>query len=335
MTKKILGSLLIVSAVGCAGDSLPEAPEVTERNPLDSSLSTRVIYGEDDRLDVFQVEDNRLKEFARSTAVLMFKSQLTPANGVYAITADTFKNEFKLCDSEPFANQLSAGYCSSFLISSTMAVTAGHCIRTQANCEKTALVFDYAVHKEGSPGPTSISKKSVYNCKKVIRSGVDGNGADYAVIELDRPAMDREPLDFRKSGEVSVGEPLVVIGNPSGIPTKVAGGAEVRSQASGFFVANLDTYGGNSGSAVFNANTGLVEGILVRGENDFVWKSSCRVSNVCSDEGCRGEDVTHITAAFKSLARADQSRILGDQTSRKLVRKGVRRVEESVRQRVQ
>ena len=59
-------------------------------------------------------------------------------------------------------------------------------------------------------------------------------------------------------------------------------------------MANLDTYGGNSGSAVFNAKTGLVEGILVRGEQDYVQKGDCRVSNVCPADGCRGEDVTKI-----------------------------------------
>src|SRR6185295_6557109 len=90
---------------------------------------------------------------------------------------------------------------------------------------------------------------------------------------------------------------IIVIGHPAGLPTKVAGGAAVRDEKpAGYFTANLDTYGGNSGSAVFNAVTGLVEGILVRGENDYVWKGSCRVSNVCTNEGCRGEDVTKVSA---------------------------------------
>ena len=36
-----------------------------------------------------------------------------------------------------------------------------------------------------------------------------------------------------------------------------------------YFTANLDTYRGNSGSPVFNAITHKVEGVLVRGEQDF------------------------------------------------------------------
>ncbi len=34
-------------------------------------------------------------------------------------------------------------------------------------------------------------------------------------------------------------------------------------------ICNLDTYGGNSGSAVFNKDGTIVEGILVRGARDY------------------------------------------------------------------
>jgi V8-like Glu-specific endopeptidase len=109
---------------------------------------------------------------------------------------------------------------------------------------------------------------------------------------------DREPLKFRKSGQVARGTELVVIGHPSGLPTKISDGAQVRSSNRKYFVANLDTYGGNSGSAVFDARTGEVQGILVRGEEDYVSDpagGNCQATNYCPDTGCRGEDVTHIT----------------------------------------
>jgi hypothetical protein len=116
-------------------------------------------------------------------------------------------------------------------------------------------------------------------------------------VELDRVVTDRTPLTFRKSGAISVNEPLVVIGHPTGLPTKIADGANVRSLSTSFFVANLDTFGGNSGSAVFNANTSEVEGILVRGEEDYVkpFLRSCKKPKECKSDKCRGEDVTKIT----------------------------------------
>jgi hypothetical protein len=114
------------------------------------------------------------------------------------------------------------------------------------------------------------------------------------------------PLKVNRSGAPAKGTPIIVIGHPAGLPTKVAGGAAVREVKEGYFTANLDTYGGNSGSAVFNARTGQIEGILVRGENDFVYDSanSCRRSNVCSADGCRGEDVTTIGSLIGNIPTA-------------------------------
>jgi hypothetical protein len=60
--------------------------------------------------------------------------------------------------------------------------------------------------------------------------------------------------------------------------------------------ANTDSYGGNSGSAVVNANTRLIEGVLVRGANDYVpdERRSCMVSNRCADTGCIDPNDLHL-----------------------------------------
>ncbi|NKC16754.1 MAG: hypothetical protein GKR94_32545 [Gammaproteobacteria bacterium] len=55
----------------------------------------------------------------------------------------------------------------------------------------------------------------------------------------------------------------------------------VRNTHEDYFVANLDPFGGNSGSPVFNADTLTVERILVRGEQDFAPMDGCFVSMVC------------------------------------------------------
>ena len=87
-----------------------------------------------------------------------------------------------------------------------------------------------------------------------------------------------------------------MIGYPLGLPAKIAGGAVVRdNSARDFFLSNLDTYAGNSGSAVFNANTLTVEGVLVAGEDDFVDTGGCLRSNRCPDMACSGEIVTRST----------------------------------------
>jgi hypothetical protein len=109
----------------------------------------------------------------------------------------------------------------------------------------------------------------------------------------------------RRTGKIGDTQAVHVIGHPVGLPTKFAGGAAVRNNTpAAFFVANLDTYGGNSGSPVFNSTSRQVEGILVRGETDFAMQGTCRVSLVCPTSGCRGEDCTR-TTEFTNLLPTD------------------------------
>lgn len=270
-----------------------------------SNKQIDVIYGEDNRKDVFESTDSALVELSKSTAAMISMDNLKSlTNGEVQISASTLESR-GICAKERFSQQISAANCSGFLVAPNVLVTAGHCIKSEYDCQSYKWVFDFKVdHSE--QGSVNVPKSSVVSCKKIISRSLDQmTKDDYAVIELDRKVEDRRPLTFRKKGKITKGTAIAVIGHPTGLPTKIADGAKVRSLSSKFFVANLDTYGGNSGSAVFNTKTGEVEGILVRGENDYVYDSAlgCQVSNVCASDACRGEDVTFIThiEALKKL----------------------------------
>jgi hypothetical protein len=85
----------------------------------------------------------------------------------------------------------------------------------------------------------------------------------------------------------------VVIGHPTGLPTKISPEGKITRNVEKYtFSANLDTFHGNSGSAVFDANTGVVEGILIQGRNDYVPSrsndpKSCMIVNKCDENGKR------------------------------------------------
>ena len=256
------------------------------------------IYGDDDRRDLYQVKNPQIRKLADSTVALFegYKVTLDPAKREAQLATMTFGQEMGLCKEEPFFDEPTGAFCSGSLVGPDLIMTAGHCIADQASCKTTKFIFDFAVKSQGQY-PKSVPAGEVYGCAELLGREQVGDGADWALVRLDRKVTGRKPLALNRSGKIADGAPLVVIGHPSGLPTKVAGGAVVRDASrNGYFVANTDTFGGNSGSAVFNAQTGLVEGILVRGEQDFEARGQCRVSKRCPADGCRGEDVTKISA---------------------------------------
>jgi V8-like Glu-specific endopeptidase len=124
----------------------------------------------------------------------------------------------------------------------------------------------------------------------VVQAALD-NYNDFAIIKLDRKVAGREPLKFRTAGKIADATKLLVIGNPTGLPTKISDGGKVLiNSQSNVFVTNLDTFQGNSGSAVFDSTTGQVEGILIQGKTDYVPSissnpNSCLVVNKCDETG--------------------------------------------------
>jgi V8-like Glu-specific endopeptidase len=266
-----------------------------------------VIYGDDNRLDLYQVQDQHLLSLADSTVALVFMTDITTNGSTATLSTTPFRTSFRypLCETERFAEQDTVAFCSGFLVAPNIVLTAGHCVQNQGNpnsdCNTTRFVFGFNVPTEGYR-PLQISTSEIYSCKHLIKYKQDSSGADFSVVELDRPVTNHRPLKMRLTGDPAVNDELTVIGHPSGLPVKVAGGAILRSLNNGFIRASLDTYGGNSGSAVFNSSTYEVEGILVRGEIDFVLKDNkCMESKVCGQNDCRGEDVTRISEVLPFL----------------------------------
>jgi V8-like Glu-specific endopeptidase len=254
----------------------------------------KVIYGEDNRLDWYQSENATYRELARSTAGMIKNDALKTYTDIIEIKGTTLRGR-GACESERFSEQITAASCSGFLVGDDLLVTAGHCIKNMDDCNENSWVFDFNLKFEGDKANT-VNKSDVYRCTKIIeRAQKWFSKDDYALIKLDRKVNDRAPLKFRKSGQVKENTPLLVIGHPTGLPSKIADGANVRTLRGKYFKANLDTYGGNSGSAVFNTDTLEVEGILVRGMTDYVKKDGCLVSNRVSQDGGDGEGVTYIT----------------------------------------
>jgi hypothetical protein len=268
--------------------------------------SLNVIYGDDNRKDYYDITDPGLIEASDAVCLVVHTSELTDnGDGTYTLAATpwTFQSGYTLCPDERFRGQLEAGFCTGFLVGPDILATAGHCI-SSSTCGTRAFVFGFRKNDSLTTAPTVYDADDIYFCSGIIDQVLSGD-VDHAVLQLDRPVVGRAPLYIRRTGLVSNGDPLAVIGHPSAIPLKAAGGAIVRNNlgTTPYFQANLDTYGGNSGSPVFNLNNYVVEGILVRGAPDFVYDpvGACTRSNVVPNTGNTGTGLT-----FEEVSKTTQ-----------------------------
>jgi V8-like Glu-specific endopeptidase len=261
-----------------------------------------VIYGFDNRRDIFEVSNTLHIKLAHSTAAMIPISAFAKSSKQTFFdlkNTPTLEKADNICPAQSFSQQPTAAMCSGFLVGPDTLVTAGHCFKTFSTpeqvCKSFAWVFGFEKSSASMDPTKDIALSNIYLCKKVVDAQLSAL-ADYAVIKLDRPVTGREPLKYRTTGKISDSASLVVIGHPTGLPTKVSPGGKVtRNIEATRFSTTLDTFHGNSGSAVFDAKTGLVEGILIQGKNDYVPSkaddsNSCKVVNNCDENGnnCSG-----------------------------------------------
>ena len=273
------------------------------------------IYGQDNRADFFAMSSPMQK---LADSVVSFwdinKVAFNSVTKTYTLKTDNFGDKLNLCPGEKFRDQTIGAFCSGSLVGPDLVITAGHCVTDQIKCDKTRLVFGYAVKQEGLQAPVTIDWNDVYTCKKIVKrfqgaepagATTSGLGPDYALIQLTRKVTGHTPLAISRKSALKQGDGIFVIGHPVGLPVKASDDATVRDASpAGYFVTNLDTFGGNSGSPVFNSRTKLVEGILVRGDEDFMQSpAGCTTMATYAQDGGRGEDVTKISELQDSIPK--------------------------------
>lgn len=267
-----------------------------------ADLKTQVVFGLDDRRDLYQVLRPELRAKADSTVAMISVEKLRKSKaGNYEIKAAPMGRTFHLCGDEPFIQQPSAASCSGFLVAADLIATAGHCV--PETCDpRVKIVFDFSLKSADQRTPV-ISGHQVYKCKKVI-ARQSTSTEDFALIQLDRLVPDHQPLKLSARGPETTDE-LVVFGHPLGLPLKVADSAQVQKVYNSFFVTDTDTFDGNSGSAVLNAKSLEVVGILVRGDPDFIQdeKFQCQRTRKCQAGLCHFEEATKISLLAPYLKR--------------------------------
>jgi hypothetical protein len=250
----------------------------------------KAIYGDDERIEAIE-SSPVLQESGRAVcAIVHYQSISDYGNGHSTLHARSYKDEYNLCPTERFLNQLVPAIGTAFLVDYSIVVTAAHCI-DENSLREYKFVFGFETVVDGSTR-TVIQNDQIYQGIKILDRRYEKSlGIDWAVIQLDRPVLDKPFLRLNFTDKIDIGQNVYCIGHPCGLPKKIALNGIVSEDNPYYFVANIDTYGGNSGSPVFNNDTNLVEGILVRGETDFLEQGDCNVSHRCLSDNCNGEEI--------------------------------------------
>ena len=264
------------------------------------------VYGHDDRLDWYQITDSTILNNAQGVAAIYKYTDVSyNQDGTFSLPdkslADVYSEGtgFSICSGQRFMYQPTGVFGTAFLVAPDIVVTAGHNFTANSPAD-FYFVFGYKM-QTAQTAITTVVQDQVYTGDYLLEYSYTPNQTDipdYAVVKLDRPVVDVEPLSIRTTGTIPDQTELYMLGHPSGLPLKYAGNARVtNNQHQAYLTSNLISFAGNSGSPVFNKVTHQVEGIHVRGDGEFAIRenSACLVSLICPSTGCLGADCTRTT----------------------------------------
>lgn len=299
------GSMALFAS--CSGETGLDEPE----DQIEvATAESQLVYGTDDRVE-YGAASTKNQDWANSVAMLVNKAQVSCASGTCTLTRQNWTTDFfskkRLCSGVRFRNQKTlafggtppvGGFCTGFLVAPDLVVSAAHCLHEGLNHLDTRFVFGYRADAAGGSIPTTVPQDNVY-------SGVEETDFflftspnwDWIVYKLDRPVVNRVPFPIRHSGSVGIGTKLVIIGYPMGLPEKISPTGSVMDVSDPFlFGHNVESFKGNSGSPVIDAQTGVVEGIeVLAAPNTPQFTDSTDASGPCvietkcsSTSGCPG-----------------------------------------------
>lgn len=251
------------------------------------------IYYQDDRKEFCELEKDQQKD-ARSVAMLVFENQLkyvTTIEGekIYRLEQSTLDDyiystwNIFLCPDVRYKASQTAGFCTAFLVGDGVLLTAGHCILSEELYGKTKIIFSIPIDENVYQGTTEnsanwyVKESQIFDIAEVNKDPAEDTPLDYAYLTTERSTRERKhlPLDHVMISAAKIGQnnrgkghEFFVLGHPIGLTLKSAPGSLLFSSDYHYVMA-VDTFGGNSGSPVFDNNSQKVIGILVAGQQDF------------------------------------------------------------------
>jgi V8-like Glu-specific endopeptidase len=311
----IILSLLYFAILACT----PEGHLPQQHTISNIKNKFQVIYSDDTIKELFEVKDLFTLKKSLSTVAFVESSHIfkkeTSVNE-YVIDGIPLKETMNLCSSERFAQQKQVSFCSGVLISPTQVLTVGHCVRKPQFCKSTLIAFDLQAANgldlfDDSEG-IQLKEHQLVHCKNVkllTDKESKETGDSLALVELDHPIENRPFIEIPNKLNFKSVRDLQAIGHPLGLLKKVSTGHKLnrKNNSENVIYGSLDVYQGSSGSPIYSPELNTFVGLLVSGENDFLYDSEekCWVSQKCDitspKNKCRGEKIITSTLIQKWL----------------------------------
>src|SRR5690606_15211459 len=167
------------------------------------SINTFAFYGVDNRMEYFEIKEEKLKKVAKAMAFQTYRDDSTgwDFNRFWTLKSSPL-SKFGVCASEAYSDQpsFSRATCASVLIASNLLLTAGNCL-TEHYCNNGLFywMFNYA-KEENTLFSLKRPRKDFYECKRIVKRVYDPvNTLSYSIIELKKDVKGVEPIKISQS----------------------------------------------------------------------------------------------------------------------------------------
>jgi V8-like Glu-specific endopeptidase len=251
------------------------------------------VYGEDNRKDFFEVQDNEVRELSKAILYRIDKHELRGWTFQRYWKIITKKLEDKgVCKDEKFSDQdtIRIG-CSAVLIGKKKVLTGGNCI-SSFTCNNDLYYWTFGYYKGTSDQSfEKLHKKNFFKCKEIVKRVYDpASGRSFAIFTLKKDVKGIKPVKVSTVPLKDTDE-LIIMGHPSGLPLKIAEGAAVIDQDQSLFISNSDIRGETVGSMAFNKKTKELVGLLIYGTYNYQYSYETYCNQVSRSENNQAQEL--------------------------------------------
>lgn len=284
----------------------------SDSNPRLECSTASIIYGNDDRREVWETRpqwQDLATNFVVAVADKWTVERLTAQQlTVYDLAA---RDTISVCADERFADQPSLAVCSGVMLAPDLLLTAGHCVDGTDDCGSLVYMTRFANQRDAAWD--GVQQGSIRRCRSIARidsvNDPSGTALDVALVRLDS-AFDVPHTWFPiRADAPRVGERVIAMGHPLGLPLKLDEGGKVLSKPhvdDGYVTADVDAFRGSSGGPVFDA-AGALLGLVLGGMLDHTYEreGDClRVKRIGRANGGHAERVAPVAEALAALCRS-------------------------------